>query len=90
MQKDLSVPHRQRADTDGVTRRDQPFFAAVVQNHGELGIQMIEHIPVSYTHLTHPWFVLLLLLRLIVALYNVLDYYTPCSTSKGEKSVNFN
>ena len=40
----FAITIEQRADTDGVTRSDQPFFAAVVQNHGELGIQMIEHI----------------------------------------------
>ena len=40
----FAVAVEQRPDADGVPRRDEQLFAAVVENHGELGVQMFEHL----------------------------------------------
>ena len=40
----LAVAVEQRADADGVAGGNQQLFAAVIENHGKLGIQMAEHI----------------------------------------------
>ena len=40
----IAVPVEQRTDADGIAGRDEPFFAAVIKDHGELGVQMPEHI----------------------------------------------
>ena len=40
----LTVAVEQRADTDGVACGDQQLFAAVVQDHGELGVEVPEHV----------------------------------------------
>ena len=40
----LAVAVEQRADANGVAGSDEQLFAAVVQNHGKLGVQMLEHV----------------------------------------------
>ena len=40
----LTVAVEQRADADGVACGDQQLFAAVVQDHGELGVEVPEHV----------------------------------------------
>ena len=39
----LAVAVEQRTDADGVTRGDKQLFAAVVEDHCKLGVQMLEH-----------------------------------------------
>ena len=39
-----AVAVEQRPDADGVPGGDEQFFAAVVQDHGELGVQVLKHI----------------------------------------------
>ena len=40
----FAVAVEQRADADRVARGDQQLFAAVVQNHRKLGVQVLEHV----------------------------------------------
>ena len=40
----FAVAVEQRADADGVARGNDQLFAAVIQNHGKLGVKMAEHI----------------------------------------------